>query len=168
MNKILEKNIKLMMTLFPVFVPYLRSIYTYWYNKKSFLLKKSSSVFTDIYERNYRDSQKSKSGSGSTLEATVSIREHLPLVITKYSINSMLDAPCGDYIWMKEVQKNCHYLEGDIVTEVVENNQKMYSTDKKPFCLPQPIMRIKEKSKVEGVECDKTMYLYDLKSILYF
>jgi SAM-dependent methyltransferase len=219
--------------------PYKRLIRSYIYNKETFVLKNASAVFNDIYGNNFWNSQESKSGQGSTMEATVSIREQLPLVIEKYSIHSMLDVPCGDYKWMNAVQKNCDYIGGDIVSEMVENNQKLYSSDKvrfqtidittdvlpqvdlifckdclqhlsfqkvkdainnfkksgskyllvtsypktwrnhdiydgdgrplnllrKPFYLSHPILAIHEKSKSEGVEIDKTMYLFKLEHI---
>jgi SAM-dependent methyltransferase len=103
------------------------------YNKDKFKLKTSSDVFTDIYKFNLWYSQESTSGGGSTLEATVTIREQLPIIISKFSINSILDVPCGDYNWMKEVPKTCNYLGGDIVAEMVKNNQRMYSSNKVQF-----------------------------------
>jgi hypothetical protein len=131
----LKKYIRLGLKLVPVSIsiPCIRLIHSYSYSKEHFSLKTSSKVFNEIYKENYWDSEKSKSGPGSTLEATISIRKELPLIIDKYSINSMLDVPCGDYLWMREVEKKCHYIGGDIVTEIVENNQKNYSTDRVQF-----------------------------------
>jgi SAM-dependent methyltransferase len=242
MNQVLKKYCRLAVRHLPILTPFARLGHTYLHNKEDFLLKSSSKVFNDIYTYNHWGSEKSKSGPGSTLEATISIRKKLPLLIERYSINSMLDVPCGDYLWMKEVEKKCHYIGGDIVAEMVENNQKKYSTDKiefkqiditkdvlpevdlifckdclqhlsyanvkvalnnfkrsnskyllvtsypktwrnhdiydgdyrslnlfiKPFSLPKPLLSIREKSKSIGVEIDKTMYLYDLKSIPFF
>jgi hypothetical protein len=93
------------------------------------------SVFTDIYNSNHWGSKESKSGPGSTLEATVVIRERLPAIIEKYAIKSMLDAPCGDYNWMKTVEKTCNYIGGDIVVDIIENNQKLYASEKVSFKL---------------------------------
>jgi hypothetical protein len=92
-----------------------------------------SDVFTDIYNSNQWGSKESKSGPGSTFEATAVIREQLPLIIEKYAIQSMLDVPCGDYNWMKAVKKTCNYIGGDIVAEAIENNQKLYASEKVQF-----------------------------------
>ncbi|MDR3217900.1 MAG: class I SAM-dependent methyltransferase [Dysgonamonadaceae bacterium] len=106
---------------------------SYVFDKEQFLLKKSSEVFKDIYNTNLWVSQESKSGTGSTVDATAIIREHLPLIINNFDISSMLDVPCGDYNWMKFVPKNCRYIGGDIVPEIVANNQILYSSDKVQF-----------------------------------
>jgi hypothetical protein len=56
-----------------------------------------------------------------------------PLITEKYAIQSMLDAPCGDYNWMKAVERTCSYIGGDIVAEAIENNQKLYASEKVQF-----------------------------------
>lgn len=40
------------------------------------------------------------SGTGSTLEATVEIRHHLPKLLRRLGIKTLLDAPCGDLHWI--------------------------------------------------------------------
>ena len=65
--------------------------------------------------------------------ATKTVRRELPVIIEKFQIKSMLDIPCGDYNWMKVVDKKCDYIGADIVEEIVENNQKLYSSDKVSF-----------------------------------
>jgi hypothetical protein len=105
-----------------------------FYDKNEFIYK-SSIVFQDIYEgkTNLWGQEESKSGGGSTLKATSILREQLPFIINKYSITSMLDVPCGDYNWMKIIEKKCFYLGGDIIPEMIMNNQKLYGSDKVQF-----------------------------------
>jgi SAM-dependent methyltransferase len=67
------------------------------------------------------------------MEATTAIRKQLPLIIERYAIQSMLDVPCGDYNWMKTVEKTCSYIGGDIVAELIENNRKLYASEKIQF-----------------------------------
>jgi SAM-dependent methyltransferase len=119
----------------PVSIQRLIYLYRYKYKKELFILNLSNkqSIFTNIYKLNYWESQESKSGRGSTLKATTVIREQLPLIIEKYTIQSMLDVPCGDYNWMKAVKKTCNYIGGDIVAEAIENNQKLYASEKVQF-----------------------------------
>jgi SAM-dependent methyltransferase len=83
--------------------------------------------FSEIYNDNLWASQESKSGSGSELSNTIVLRKELPFVFAKYAIKSMLDIPCGDFNWMKEINLNgIDYIGADIVPSVVELNKKLY------------------------------------------
>jgi hypothetical protein len=106
---------------------------SYFYDKEQFLLKGSNQVFKDIYQTNLWNTSESRSGGGSTLEGTKTIREKLPYIIKNYAVSSMLDAPCGDFNWMKTVPKNCQYIGGDIVSEIVTRNQELYGSDTVQF-----------------------------------
>lgn len=90
-------------------------------------------LFTEIYNRNIWGSSETRSGNGSTLVQTKTIREKIPELIKKYNIQSVLDAPCGDYNWMKEVKLNCSYIGVDIVPEIVNSNIQKYGN--KFICL---------------------------------
>ena len=213
-----------------------------FFKKDSFVYKESQhgDVFSKIYSDNFWLSKGSRSGGGSLMSTTKTIREKLPLVWDEYGIKTVLDVPCGDYNWMKEVdKKNVVYTGGDIVEEVIAENNKKYSAQnvsfkviditkdelpevdmifckdclqhlsyekifmalrnfkrskskylmttsyrktiynwdihdgdcrplnllKKPFSLPQPLMKIREKSYGIQVEGDKEMYLYKLDDI---
>ena len=91
--------------------------------------KDIESVFTTIYRTNRWGDLESVSGSGSTIRYTESIRKELPLIIDKYAINSILDAPCGDFNWMKNVLENTgvNYIGGDIAKPLIERNKLLYS-----------------------------------------
>lgn len=202
--------------------------------------KARDGVFDGIYRNNAWGSSESRSGGGSCVEATKTIRRELPLLWRKFEVKSFLDVPCGDYNWMKEVDKSgVVYIGGDIVSELIEENNKKYSMENvsfkviditkddlpavdmifckdclqhlsyenvvkalinfkkslskyllttsypftlsnwdicdggyrplnlriKPFNLPAPLLKIREKSVYGGVEIDKYMYLYKLKDI---
>ncbi|MDR1023729.1 MAG: class I SAM-dependent methyltransferase [Prevotellaceae bacterium] len=126
---------KLVTNKLPTPIKRLIDAYLYRYVKKDFVFHSSQQPFTDIYKLNFWNSEESKSGTGSTIKATVMIRKHLPLIIERYAIRSMLDVPCGDYNWMRAVEKKCHYIGGDIVPELIENNQKLYASDNVQFKL---------------------------------
>lgn len=87
--------------------------------------------FTLIYQRNAWGSKESVSGSGSSLAMTESIREKLPILFKKFSVESIFDAPCGDFHWMKLVDlKGISYIGGEIVQPLVtELNKKFSSRD---------------------------------------
>jgi ubiquinone/menaquinone biosynthesis C-methylase UbiE len=95
---------------------------------------KIDDIFTHIYETNAWGSNESRSGIGSTIEFTESIRKELVHIIHKFDIKSMIDTSCGDWNWMKLIQKELpDYVGIDIVKRVIEVNQQKYSNDKTRF-----------------------------------
>tara|TARA_B100001248_G_scaffold262699_1_gene261094 strand:+ start:1504 stop:2271 length:768 start_codon:yes stop_codon:yes gene_type:complete len=113
--------------------------YPYQYLNKKYkelIIFRSSSVtdrFTKIYELNYWDGS-TPSGTGSELSATESIRSELINMYEKFHIHSVVDAPCGDYNWMKLVNErvSVKYTGVDIVSEVIKMNNK-YQTENIKF-----------------------------------
>ena len=94
----------------------------------------NASVFSEIYRNNYWGSGESRSGRGSELSATERLRQFLPYIWNKYQIKSLFDAPCGDYNWMRMVEKNgIIYIGGDIVPDCIENNNKQYKEENVSF-----------------------------------
>ena len=82
-------------------------------------------IFSEIYKDNYWGDDESRSGSGSTLNATKLLRDDILKIINKYRIKTFLDAPCGDMNWMKEiVHKFESYIGVDIVEDMIEKNKK--------------------------------------------
>jgi hypothetical protein len=91
-------------------------------------------VFTEIYQRNSWGDPESASGAGSNKASTVNIRKELPRIIQEFDIRSIVDVPCGDFAWMKEVDLPIdRYIGGDIVAPLIEENQKKYGNDKRRF-----------------------------------
>jgi len=95
-----------------------------YHEKFLFKVASKESVFTSIWKTNYWGSPESISGPGSTLEQTENIRKELPIIIQKFGIKTIFDAPCGDFNWMKEVvaKTEIHYIGGDIVKGIIEQN----------------------------------------------
>lgn len=91
-------------------------------------------VFTGIYRGNVWGSRESASGAASTLESTRSLRSVLPDVLARLGVRSLLDIPCGDYHWMKEVELGVDsYIGADIVDELVEHNGKQWTDARHRF-----------------------------------
>ncbi len=66
----------------------------------------------------------SMSGPGSTLVSTVEVRRRLPLLLEDLGVQSLLDAPCGDFNWMRRVRLGIERYTGvDVMREVIQNNQ---------------------------------------------
>ncbi len=91
-------------------------------------------AFEKIYDSNFWGSSESKSGPGSQIKSTESVRKSLPKLIEKYDIKSILDSPCGDYNWMKTVdKKDAKYIGGDIVPKIIKENNKKYKNENTSF-----------------------------------
>jgi hypothetical protein len=68
------------------------------------------------------------------LQQTSAIISKLPILIEKFAIKSMLDAPCGDFYWMKEINLNLEkYIGCDIVSDLIEKNKIQYGNEKIDF-----------------------------------
>ena len=90
--------------------------------------------FTEVYERNLFEGGDSLSGEGSDLVQTDRLRIEVPKLLKKMGVSSILDAPCGDYFWMKEVDLPVDRYHGiDVVQHVVEKNSRMFSSEKVEF-----------------------------------
>ena len=95
---------------------------------KPFIIRDSPKrIFTDIYLHNHWKGTESVSGSGSTLKQTQYLRRDLEKILKIYRIGSILDIPCGDYNWMKFVEKqNIKYTGADIVKPLIKLNRMKY------------------------------------------
>jgi hypothetical protein len=92
-------------------------------------------VFTNYYRENFWANPETVSGGGSTLEYTENIRKELPKILTQYKIKIFLDAPCGDFHWFKRIKMpdEVEYIGGDIVDELVSQNQLRYTNERTTF-----------------------------------
>lgn|GEM_PF-208395 len=90
--------------------------------------------FADIYRRNLWLDAESRSGPGSRLSQTANLRRALPALLAELRAARLLDAPCGDFNWMRHVELNgTHYVGGDVVPELVARNQELYGDARRRF-----------------------------------
>jgi len=90
--------------------------------------------FTTIFKNNTWKGQQSKSGIGSDLKNTKFMRTQLIELINSLNINHMIDAPCGDFHWMKELLPQLNiktYLGVDIVKPLIKDNKLKYAIPNK-------------------------------------
>lgn len=92
-------------------------------------------IFGDIYHKNYWGNSDSRSGAGSDLVQTAVVRRELPKLITQFDIRAMLDIPCGDWHWMKEVNIDVDYIGADIVHDIICRNKELYSKERCRFMM---------------------------------
>ena len=94
--------------------------------------------FEAIFDANvelYRQHRlESMSGPGSSVAQTQELRERLPLLIESLGIESLLDAPCGDFNWMQHVQLGgCRYIGVDVHSEIIAQNQWRHTRPGRSF-----------------------------------
>jgi 2-polyprenyl-3-methyl-5-hydroxy-6-metoxy-1,4-benzoquinol methylase len=91
-------------------------------------------VFTKIFKDNLWGDSESVSGPGATLLQTAVLRQKLPALIKKIKAKSLLDAPCGDFNWMKSLALEINeYLGVDIVQDLIVKNQTNYGGPLRKF-----------------------------------
>jgi SAM-dependent methyltransferase len=91
-------------------------------------------LFTSYYNKNSWNGKESVSGPGSDFEQTKFLIPELEILLKDLRINTMLDAPCGDFNWMKRVNLgSIKYHGGDIVDDLIEKNNKKYSNENVKF-----------------------------------
>jgi hypothetical protein len=91
-------------------------------------------VFSRIYERNAWSNPESRSGQCATVEASNVVRRELPPLLRRLGAHTMLDAPCGDFNWMRHVELPLErYIGADIVPGLIERNRAAFGSGIREF-----------------------------------
>lgn len=81
-------------------------------------------VFTRIFRENAWGGDESRSGPGSSRVETAGLEATLPTLLCELNAKSLLDIPCGDFVWMANVDlEGIDYVGADIVPELIEANR---------------------------------------------
>lgn len=92
--------------------------------------RSTENVFTEIYRSNAWNGKESVSGYGSDTDQVKIVSAELPRIFQEFGIKSILDIPCGDFFWMKDVDRSgVDYLGADIVEDLILENTKRYGGD---------------------------------------
>lgn len=84
-------------------------------------------VFTDYFKNNSWNGKESVSGPGSDYDQVKFLIPELEILLQDLNIKTMLDAPCGDFNWMRRVDlSKIKYLGVDIVEDLIGKNNKKY------------------------------------------
>lgn len=90
--------------------------------------------FARIYQTNLWFDAESRSGTGSSLDATSQLRASLPPLLRGLNTRRLLDVPCGDFNWMSQVDlSGIDYVGGDIVESMIEANRARYESPARTF-----------------------------------
>jgi SAM-dependent methyltransferase len=90
-------------------------------------------VFTRIYLKRRWISGGTSSGAGSTLSQTAVLRAELPGLLRGLGVRSMLDIPCGDFNWMRELDLPVQYIGADIVGPLIAENARNFGSARRTF-----------------------------------
>ena len=80
----------------------------------------------------------SDSGEGSTMSNTVGMRDTLPHLLALLEVESIVDVPCGDFNYMKEIMssdatpRRIRYVGLDIVAPLIKQLQRSFGTASRP------------------------------------
>lgn len=92
------------------------------------------SKFSRYFRDNVFGNPESHSGEGSTLEQTETLRRALPALLAEIGASSLVDAPCGDFNWMRDTDLGIdRYVGVDIVEELIRADQQRYGNDGRTF-----------------------------------
>jgi hypothetical protein len=94
-------------------------------------------AFHQIHRENTWNNPETVSGSGSTAQQTERIRAELPAILAAFQITSILDAPCGDYNWMRLTDLGDRtYVGVDIIPDIIDEATRIHGTAQRQFlCL---------------------------------
>lgn len=98
--------------------------------KKMLTLDNPKDKFSEIYKNNLWSSSESLSGEGSEVAYTEPLRKWLVSNILKLKVKDFVDAPCGDYNWMRLVtpKVDINYIGLDIVDSLISKNKLEYGS----------------------------------------
>jgi len=92
-------------------------------------------TFTTIFEANAWGDTESVSGPGSTQARGADFQQDLMSLLDEWNVRSILDAPCGDFNWMRNALDNRDllYTGADIVEALIARNISLYATANRRF-----------------------------------
>lgn len=118
---------------FPALYGFVKKVY---YAGSKVLLNKPQHeiVFNKIYKTNAWGDPDTYSGAGSNTTNTAVIRERLPLLLKELGVRTILEIPCGDFFWMKDLPLDVdRYIGADIVRDIIAANKKKFECPGKIF-----------------------------------
>lgn len=134
---------KLILKLVPATLLHKYRARQYSKSQSQFQGKTAEETFLEIYKTNHWNSNGSVSGTGSDATQTQYLVTILNDIVSELRPPVILDIPCGDFNWIKEVNFNgTKYIGGDIVKDLIEVNNSTYANENTSF---QTINLIKDK-----------------------
>lgn len=98
-----------------------------------------AAYFASVYETKFWSARGSMpgvpgSGPGSTAAAAANARSTIERLISELGVARVLDVPCGDMTWMRDVDLGeADYVGADIVVDVVSENARALASPRRSF-----------------------------------
>jgi hypothetical protein len=91
-------------------------------------------TFTQMGVEHQAQGHESVSGPGSSLQQTAEIRRRLPFLLQHLNAGSLLDAPCGDFNWMAQVNLGVASYTGiDLLEALIQRNRALHAAPGRQF-----------------------------------
>ena len=104
---------------------------------RSWLLRDPADMkrtFRSIYRNDHWGGVESISGPGSDLANTQRVQKIVGEMAQLVEARTLLDAPCGDLNWMREVDLgNTLYIGADLVPEMIARNRERFENEQRQF-----------------------------------
>lgn len=98
--------------------------------------KYMESTFSPFYTENLWGDSESRSGPGSNHTRTTKLRRELPILLQDIGARTLLDAPCGDFNWMKDTNLGLDlYFGVDVIPDLITRNRRLYGDVRTQFVL---------------------------------
>jgi SAM-dependent methyltransferase len=97
--------------------------------------RSQQATFTDIFLANAWRDPESVSGPGSTRARAADVRAALVSLLDVWSVRSIVDAPCGDFNWMRDsiAERDLSYTGVDIVAPLIARNTALHGAGNRQF-----------------------------------
>lgn len=107
----------------------------FWLLRRKNAGKSAQEIFSEYWTNNHWRNIESRSGDGSTIAYTENIRAEIPRLLDRLNAQSILDAPCGDFNWFKEIQlaPSVKYIGGDIVADLIGELNREHASSQRRF-----------------------------------
>jgi hypothetical protein len=113
-----------------------RAVAVYRDLRQALLRPSLATVFSEIYHTNTWQETETVSGRGSTLARTKIIMSQLPVLLQELRVQTLLDAACGDFNWMRYTDLGAvGYIGVDVVPDLICRNRRLYETQHRAFAV---------------------------------
>lgn len=125
-------------------------------------------TFTRYYNTHYWKSKETVSGKGSELEITKILRKELPIFLKELNVKTLLDIPCGDFNWMKEIDLTNldQYIGADIVSDLIDKNKKKYQKEYSNIEFKKFDVRVDNLPRVDVILCRDLLIHFSFDDIV--
>lgn len=97
--------------------------------------RSQQATFTEVFRANAWGGAESVSGPGSSQARGADFETELIALVDGWNVRSIVDAPCGDFNWMRNVlgQRHLSYTGVDIVEELIVGNTRVHGGANRRF-----------------------------------